>query len=58
MCIHRICGVVPGVKRYCYLFLDRLLEDVLLQVGLALEDAQPHTSSCPSYRHGEFPAHF
>ena len=30
MYTHRISGVVHGVKRFCYLFLDRLLQDVLI----------------------------
>jgi hypothetical protein len=34
MYTHRISGVAHGVKRYCYLFLDRLL-----QARLGLEDA-------------------
>src|ERR1700730_5795062 len=30
MYTHRTSGVVHGVKRYCYLFLDRLLQDVVI----------------------------
>ena len=48
MYTHRISGVAHGVNRYCYLFLDRLL-----QARLGLEDAQPHIPCCPSYRDGD-----